>query len=164
MSRTADDGQSPARRNWVSPLARDASAVGAAAFARAGFADPALVLRWEEIAGPETARLACPIHLSQGRLGAVLTLKAEPGAALFLQHESRALCERINAFLGRQAVTRLKFVQGALAPRPALPVRSPQPEPVPPSDPSGKYQGPEGLREALRKLARARRSRTNMAP
>ena len=74
------------------------------AFVRAGFVDPTLVLRWEEIAGSETAALAQPIKLSEGPSGGVLTLKAEPGAALFLQHESRSLCERINAYLGRPAV------------------------------------------------------------
>ena len=83
---------------------------------RAGFSDPTLVLRWEEIAGSETARLAQPIKLSESASGGVLTLRAEPGAALFLQHDSRALCERINAYLGRTAVSRLRFVQGRVDP------------------------------------------------
>ena len=162
MIKTAPDGQ-PKRRNWVGPLAPDAAAAGESAFARAGFADPTLVLNWDAIAGPETARLARPLRLSQGPSGGVLTLKAEPGAAVFLQHDTRSLCERINAYLGRPAVARLKFVEGALAPRPQTPPRRPPPEgDLPPSDPAQNYSGPDGLREALRKLARARRSRTNM--
>ncbi|MDE1939415.1 MAG: DUF721 domain-containing protein [Alphaproteobacteria bacterium] len=150
------------RRNWVSPLAPNATTVAHSAFARAGFSDPTLVLRWEEIAGPETARLARPIRFSQGPNGGVLTLKAEPGAALFLQHETRPLCERINAYLGHPAVARLRFVQGPLAVRPAPPPLRPSPASIPPTDPILKYKGPDGLRAALQDLARARRSRTNM--
>jgi hypothetical protein len=162
MTRSGQDEQ-PKRRNWVAPLAPDAAAAGQTAFVRAGFSDPSLVLHWDEIAGSETARLARPLRLSEGPSGGVLTLKAEPGAAVFLQHETRSLCERINSFLGRPAVARLKFVEGAFASRPKMPSRRPLPEAVlPSSDPAQKYIGPDGLREALRKLARARRSRTNM--
>jgi hypothetical protein len=161
MTRSADNEQ-PQRRNWVAALAPAAAVTAQTAFSRAGFSDPTLVLRWEEIAGPETARLARPLRLSQGPNGGVLTLKVEPGAALFLQHETRSLCERINGYLGRQAVSRLRFVQGSLAAHPALPARRPPPGSVSPSDPVQKYQGPEGLRRALLDLARARRSLTNM--
>lgn len=153
------DDTPPQRRNWIGPLASDASAVGQAAFLRAGFSDPALVLHWEEIAGPETARLARPLRLSQGAHGGVLTLLAEPGAAVFLQHETRALCDRINGFLGRPAVARLKFVQGSLTQRPAPPPpKPPVPETLALSDPARHYEGPEGVREALLRLARARRT------
>ncbi|MDE2134042.1 MAG: DUF721 domain-containing protein [Alphaproteobacteria bacterium] len=162
MTRSSDDGQQPKRRNWVSPLAPDASTAARTAFTRAGFSDPTLVLRWDEIAGPETARLARPVRLSEGPNGGVLTLKAEPGAALFLQHETRPLCERINAYLGRPAVSRLRFVQGPLIPRHAPSMHRTLPGTIPPADPVEKYHGPEGLREALRNLARIRRSRTNM--
>lgn len=163
MSKSHADEQS-GRRNWVAAVAPDAAAAAHSAFAHAGFADPALVLHWDAIAGPETARLARPLRLAEGPHGGVLTLLAEPGAAVFLQHDTRALCDRINTFLGRPAVKRLRFVQGALTPKPEVQPRRPPPGPLPPSDPAERYQGPEGLREALRKLARARRSRTNIAP
>jgi hypothetical protein len=163
MNRTGTTEQ-PARRNWVSALAPDAEAAARSAFVRAGFSDPTLVLRWEEIAGPETARLAVPLRLSPGPHGDVLTLKAEPGAAVFLQHDSRALCERINAYLGRPAVARLKFVQGSLVPRPAAATKRAAPASVPPADPARKFQGPLGLRDALLALARARQSRTMINP
>ena len=162
MARTAKEEQPFTRRNWISPVAPDATSMAHTAFARAGFLDPTLVLRWEEIAGPETARLAVPIRFSEGPHGGVLTLKAEPGAALFLQHETRPLCERINGYLGRQAVARLKFVQGALASRPPPPASRLRPETVSPADPAQKFQGPQGLRDALLSLARSRRSRTIM--
>jgi hypothetical protein len=146
------------RRGRAAALGDDARKVAQGALDRAGFADPTLVLRWDEIAGPETARLARPLKLSDGPSGGVLTLRAEPGAAVFLQHESRTLCERINTYLGRRAVARLKFVPGPIATRPKLPVRAAAKAPVPATDPARKYEGPEGLREALLKLAQVRRS------
>jgi hypothetical protein len=146
----------PPRRNWADAIARDVTLAASGTFARAGFRDPTLILRWEEIAGAEVARIARPFRLNEGPNGGVLTLKAEPGAAVFLQHESRALCGRINAYLGRDAITRLKFVQGELSQRPK---RTPPKRPataVPPGDPVNKYDGPPSLRGALIALAKIR--------
>jgi hypothetical protein len=146
----------PPRRNRSEPVAAAASFVGGAALARAGFRDATLILRWDEIAGPELARIARPLKWSEGASGGTLTLKAEPGAALFLQHETRALCERINTFLGRQAVTKLRFAQGALPPKT---IHRPTPKraaTVPPDDPALAYKGKDSLRDALVNLARAR--------
>jgi hypothetical protein len=152
MAQPADDKQPPPRRNWSAPVGKDASVAGRAAFTRAGFADPTLVLRWTEIAGAETARLARPIRLSNG----TLTLKAEPAAALFLQHETRVLCARINGYLGREAVTKLKFVQGPLVPTPPPPPRRAKPAEPSATDPARRFNGPEGLGQALLALARQR--------
>ncbi|HEX3674802.1 MAG TPA: DciA family protein [Rhizomicrobium sp.] len=165
MAQSAKDKQPdapPARRNRAEPVAREAAGMAAAAFARAGFGDPALVLRWDEIAGPEVAQLARPLRLSEGASGGVLTLKAEPGAALFLQHETRALCDRINAWLGRPAIARLRFVQGPLlsrAPRPPARVAAAH---APPTDPARGFDGQDTLRSALLGLADARASVKNL--
>jgi hypothetical protein len=156
MAQSPNDKQEP-RRNRADAVSRDATVAARTAFARAGFADPTLVLHWVEIAGPATARLARPLRLSETATGGTLTLKAEPGAALFLQHESRALCARINSYLGRVAVTRLKFVQGALAaPPPPPPKRSKPTEPAA-GDPARHWRGPPALGEAILNLARSRR-------
>jgi hypothetical protein len=147
----------PPRRNRAEPVSRNAAALSAQGFARAGFRDPTLVLHWAHIAGAEVARIAQPIRLTEGSSGGVLTLKAEPGASLFLQHESRALCERINTYLGRNAVARLRFVQGPLLG--TRPSGRPPPKPAvapPPNDPAAGFHGPEPVREALIKLARRR--------
>jgi hypothetical protein len=123
-----------------------------------GFADPVLVLRWREIAGLEVARLCQPLRFSEGPQGGTLTLKALPGAALFLGHESRALAARINQYLGRPAVARLKFVQGTFAP-PPLPARPRNPAPqVGGCDPAQRWRGPDNLKAALLSLARWRES------
>lgn len=146
----------PPRRNRAEAVSREASAAANAAFARAGFRDPTLILRWEEIAGSEVARLARPVKLSEGPTGGTLTLKAEPGASLFLQHETRTLCDRINTYLGRPAVSRLRFVQGALAARPLRRPRPKMPSAPPPNDPALTFEGAESLKKALLELARAR--------
>jgi hypothetical protein len=145
------------RRNRTEAVERGLGAVAAAAFGRAGFRDPTLIVRWAEIVGPEVARYARPLKLSEGPSGGVLTLKSEPGASVFLQHESRSLCERINTYLGRDAIARLRFVQGEIAVRPAP---DPLPRPAaeaPAADPARRFQGPERLKESLISLARARR-------
>lgn len=154
---TKESEQEPVRRNWVGAVSSDAGAAARAAFGRAGFRDPTLVMRWAEIAGPEVARLATPVKLTEGPTGGTLTLKAEPGGALFLQHETRTLCERINAYLGRPAISRLRFIQGALIHKPEVPPRRLATGPIPPTDPAFRYQGPDKLRTSLLNLARARR-------
>ena len=147
------------RRGWIGVVGGDATLAARSAFARAGFSDPSLVLRWNEIAGAETARLARPVKLTETAHGGVLTLKAEPAAALFLQHESRALCARINGYLGRDAVARLRFVQGTLVAPPPPPPKQPKPAEPPPADPVRRWQGPTSLGESLLNLARWRAAR-----
>lgn len=147
----------PPRRGRSAAVAQDSSSLAATAFARKGFDDPTLVLRWTEIVGAEVARLAVPVKLSSGASGGTLTLKAEPGASLFLQHETRELCDRINAYLGRPVVAKLRFVQAPLALRPPPPGPR-RPGALRPDDPVRRFKGSEGLREALTALARWRRS------
>src|SRR5262249_31425779 len=99
MAKPPEETQ-PSRRGRAAPVSGDAGVTAAGAFHRMGFSDPSLVLRWREIAGPEVARLCQPLRFSEGAGGGTLTLKALPGAALFLGHESRALTARINGYLG----------------------------------------------------------------
>ena len=133
----------------------DAAELGRAAFARAGFGDPTLVLRWREIAGADLARIARPVRITQSPSGAVLTLRADPAAAVFLQHESRALCARINAYLGRTAVERLRFVPGEIRPDPAPPSRN-DPQESAGGDHARQFTGDDRLKSALLALARTR--------
>jgi len=143
----------PQRRGRAVTVADEAGKAGQAAFTRAGFTEPTLLLHWEEIAGTETARYTRPLKLA----GGVLTLKAEPGAAVFLQHETRPLCARINAYLGREAVSRLRFVQAPLRQPPPRPHRKKVKGPVPITDPALRYDGPGPLKETILRLAQARR-------
>jgi hypothetical protein len=103
------------------------------AFARAGFADATLLLRWAAIAGPQIARIARPAKWQDGPEGATLTLKCEAGAIVFLQHQTRELTERLNAYLGRGRIVRLKLVAGQL-PQSLEPPDHPAPGSAPPMD------------------------------
>jgi hypothetical protein len=151
--RQADD-EPPRRRNRAEAIGSDATLAGRQAFVRAGFADSALVLHWAEIVGADVARIARPLKLSEGAWGGVLTVKAESAAAVFLQHGSRDLCARINAYLGRPAVQKLRFVPGSLLSnqRQARTIRK-ESASAPQDDPARRFEGPEPLRSALLGLA-----------
>jgi hypothetical protein len=155
--------QPPSRRNRADVVAQDTRTLGATAFARAGFDDPSLVMRWSDIVGPSVADIARPVRLTQGATGGVLTIISEPAAALFLQHESRALRERINIYLGCKAVSKLRFVQGPVQ-KPHVSRANPQlPANVAQNDPARRFQGSERLQNALLTLARARHARRHGA-
>ena len=149
----AEPAQAP-RRNRAAAAGDDALSQGKGALARAGFTDPMLVLRWREIAGADVARVAEPTHMSEGPGGATLTLRCRPGAAVLLQHETRALMERLNGYLGHGRVTRLKLTTGEITALPA-----------PPRHPSARDSGghdssieepPPDLTRALERLHRRR--------
>ena len=149
--------EEPSRRGRAAAVAMDAAILGRAAFERAGFNDATLVLRWREIAGSEVARVARPLRISPSPSGTILTLMADPAAAVFLQHETRALCARINAYLGRTAVHRLRFVPSEIVADPER--RHPKnSQDFASGDPAGKFTAPDALKSALLALARARRT------
>ncbi|MGQ0741466.1 MAG: DciA family protein [Alphaproteobacteria bacterium] len=102
------------RRGKPVPVAEDVLAQASALLERAGFSDPTLLLRWPEIAGTDVARVARPSRLQEGPDGATLTVTVEAGAAVFLQHQTRALLERLNGFLGPRRITRVRIVPGQL--------------------------------------------------
>ncbi len=79
----------------------------------------ALLQSWHEIVGDRLAgstrpeRIAWPRRLSEDDPfePATLIVACEGGAALRLQHETTEVIGRVNAFLGFQAVGRVKIVQ-----------------------------------------------------
>ncbi len=76
---------------------------------------------WEAIVGPAIAAVTTPRKLFAGALAIACT----GPMALELQHLSEQLMARINAHLGRVAVTRLRFIQEHLTP-PILPKPRPR--------------------------------------
>jgi hypothetical protein len=141
------------RRGRAAGAGEDALAQGAGAFARAGFTNPGLVLRWREIVGTDVARVAQPVRFQDGAEGGVLTLRCLPGSAVLLQHETRALIARINGFLGARRVGRLRLVTGS-------PVRIAEPPPHPLAGGAAPDSAPPaGLADALARLGGRRRPR-----
>jgi hypothetical protein len=144
-----------ARRGRMAAAGDDALRHAAAALARAGFSDSNLVLRWADIVGADIARIARPVKLQEGPTGAVLTVACDPGAIVFLQHETRGLIERLNRYLGIGRITRLKLVPGS-----AERIFEPPPHPYRggrSSAPSLNDTSPkQGLFEALERLGQSR--------
>ena len=137
-----------ARQGWARAAGEGLLGQAAGAFARAGFSDASLILRWSEIVGPHIAKVARPLKWKDGREGAVLTLRCEAGATVLLQHETRALIERLNAYLGAGRVARLKLVPGQLSLLPEPPDHpAPMADPIADSTP---------LPDSLERLARQR--------
>ena len=116
-----------ARHGWARAAGEGVLGQAREGLARVGFTDATLLLRWSEIVGPHIARVALPQRWQDGAEGAVLTLKCEPGAAVLLQHQTRMLIERLNAYLGQGRIIRIKLVPGRLTER-ADPPRHPRPE------------------------------------
>ena len=91
----------------------------------------ALVAAWPEIAGPRLAGDSALDRLARPRGGgpAALHLRVTPGLAVEVQHLSPQLIERINAFLGHQAVDRLVLAQRPVGPPPGPRARRVAPAP-----------------------------------
>lgn len=92
-----------------------------------------LVQSWEEIAGPRLAGRSRPekiqwprrVHEDDPFEPAVLVIACEGVAALHLQHETGEIINRVNAFLGFNAIGRIRIVQkpvmaGKDKPKPSL--------------------------------------------
>jgi hypothetical protein len=106
------------------PLADLVGACMAGVFERQGFASSEIVTKWEDIVGPEIAAHAEPIRMQWIRnrdpdlsTPATLVLRVEGPAAIEIQHLSGVIVERVNRYLGWQAVAGLALRQAPLARR-----------------------------------------------
>ncbi|MDE2335282.1 MAG: DUF721 domain-containing protein [Rhodospirillales bacterium] len=120
----------------------------------------ALLAEWEAVVGPAIAAVTVPRRLAAG----TLTLAASPPIALELQHLAPQLLSRINAFLGSEAATRLRFAPSIVAPPQHPQPASPSPEAVA-RVAAAVASLPEGpLRAALEALGTALAAKTTGAP
>ena len=119
------------------------------AFSKRAPATAQVVADWEMIVGPAIAGVSVPRKLFSG----TLAIACSGPMALELQHLAPQLIERINRHLGKVAVTRLRFIQDApaprAAPRPARPAAVAKARAAVAGLPAG------DLRDALEKLGRA---------
>jgi hypothetical protein len=109
------------KRHGPVPIARLASLVINKATAKRGFAKADLITAWAEVAGPRYATLTQPESIRWPRdqaSGAILTVRVDGPAAVFLQHETEQFISRVNAFLGYAAVSDLRIVQKPLGKEP----------------------------------------------
>jgi len=122
------------------------------AFRRRAPATAQVLADWAAIVGPAIAAVTTPRRLASG----ALTIACAGPIAMELQYLSDELMGRINAHLGSQAVTSLRFVQTTTM---ALPLQ-PAPVALDPDDLAGVEAAVAGmpdseLRAALAALGRA---------
>jgi hypothetical protein len=120
------------RRSRARPLSELLRKTLNDAFAKQGFASTELITRWPEIVGPEIADHSEPEKIQWPRpVGdalpdpGTLVLRVEGPTAVEIQHQSRVILERVNRFLGWQAVSGLRLRQAPLT-------RRTQAKPTPP--------------------------------
>jgi hypothetical protein len=112
------------KRSYPKPLADLMAGCVADVFARQGFTSYEIVTHWNDIVGAEVAAVAEPARMQWIRSRdpdesppATLLLRVEGPAALEIQHMSGEIIERVNRYLGWQAVDRLSLRQGPLTRR-----------------------------------------------
>ena len=75
-----------------------------------------LLTHWEEIAGPDTARIARPVKVSYGReggFGATLVLLTTGANAPMLEMQKERIRDRVNGVYGYAAISRIRITQTA---------------------------------------------------
>lgn len=131
--------------------------------AKRGFATADLISAWADIVGPRYATTTMPEKITWPRrdqakapAGATLVIRVDSGMAIYLQHETGVVLDRINGFLGFGAVAQLKIVQGVVSTPRKAPVAPP---PLSSADETLVMDTvasveSEGLRKALERLGR----------
>lgn len=154
----SDDTPARSGRRRPVKLAVSVDATARAVAAGRGFHLLSVASRWRDIVGEGLANHTQPLSIGQSRAGGILTMKADSGAALLVQHQQREIVARINSVLGEGAVVSLKFVQGIVergrrvAPKPVVPRLTPDDESKVQASIAG-VSDPE-LRERLARLMR----------
>lgn len=142
-----------------------------------GFAVAKVLTNWDEIAGPQLAKLARPVKVSyaaKGGFGATLVLLTSSAYGPIVEMQKETLRQRVNACYGYNAVSRVVITQtaatgfaearAAFAPRLDDPT-VPQPKPADPQKLERASQVAEEvsdptLRAALEALGRSILSRS----
>lgn len=136
--------------NLIEPLTRPV-------FKTQGLGGSRIVSQWPSIVGAELAAHTLPEKLSlpKGKkTDGTLVISCENGFATELQHRIPQIMERLAAYLGYQAVSRI-VISHSWTPAPEAPT-PPPPAPTLPSNASGLTDGiadPE-LKSALQSLAK----------
>ncbi len=109
-----------------------------------GFAHAALITDWNDVVGPEMARVSQPERLSfrQGeRRNGTLHIRILGAVATEMQHLAPVVMERVNRYFGFRAVSNLKLRHATtIAPR--AKARRPRPQPSAPRDEAARRFAP----------------------
>jgi hypothetical protein len=131
-------------------------------FRRQGFTSTEIVTHWDDIVGAQLARIAEPIRMrwSPARDGdqiepATLVLRVEGPEAIEVQHLCGTIIERVNGYVGWQAVGAIALRQAPLRRRHAKPQRNPIDEDLAASIAEKTGIADDRLRAALGRLGAA---------
>ena len=115
---SAADKQSERISRGLLGIAAVADRIARPVLGKRGFSEGQVLTRWPEIVGPELAAAAAPekIRFERGQhAGGTLHLRVASGAAaVLLQPQSPLIIKRVNAYLGANAIERIKVSQGPL--------------------------------------------------
>jgi hypothetical protein len=118
------------KRSEPKPLADLVGRCVADAFKRQGFTSCEIVTHWDDIVGPQIAAVAEPIRMQWIRsrdrdesAPATLVLRVEGPAAIEIQHLAGVIVERVNRYVGWQAVGAIGLRQAPLMRRSRKPQR-----------------------------------------
>jgi hypothetical protein len=121
------------KRSYAQPLADLIGRQVSEVFARQGFTSGEIVTHWEDIVGADIAAHAEPIRMRWTRTRdpdearpATLVLRVEGPAAIEIQHIASVIIERVNRYLGWQAVDGIALRQAPLMRR--APAKRPRPK------------------------------------
>lgn len=147
-------------KGFARPIGECAAAAAKPAFKKHGLAETRIIREWAQIVGPELSSACIPHKLAfprGGSQGGTLTVLAGNGAAAMeLHYQEPLILERIAAYFGFGAVTRIQIRQAHLPP-----------PPPPKKAPRARAEGPvslphavedDSLRAALEGLARSLQS------
>ena len=141
-------------------MTRDVRAAGE----KRGFAVARLLTHWEEVAGPDLAKVTRPVKVGYGRdgMGATLTLLVQGAAAPVVEMQKEKLREKVNAVYGYNAISRIHLTQTApigfaegqaqFSPAPKATAPAPDPAIVARAHDTAEGVADNGLREALERL------------
>ncbi len=88
----------------------------ASVFQKHGFAQGEVLSHWPEIVGEQVAAISTPERIRwprghEEKSGGTLNVKVQAGRGLDVEYAAAGIVERVNRFLGYQAVTALKVTQ-----------------------------------------------------
>lgn len=134
----------------------------------------ALKNRWPDIVGASLGKVSEPVRIIRGpksmKPTGALEIRVMGAYAPLIQHQSATLLDRINLYLGKNRIERLRIIQGPLS----TPAKTPRPAPPPPLSPQEELMlqkqvadvTDDTLREHLLRLGRGvmRRQKASALP
>jgi len=115
------------RATTMESLTRHFAAISNAAFQRHGFASLELAAQWRVIVGDCAAAQARPEKINwpkqadaKAKLGGTLVLRAPAAIALDVHYDTPRIIDRVNQYLGHNAISAIKVLKVADAPAPKV--------------------------------------------